>query len=143
MFASGQGWREVDDSEYEKNVSYYTMRNRRIEYDQPYSGDFLSVAMVAKIVSLFEDASGVMIFRRTSEPTILGWKELHIKQWRIWSAENEMDLAHFRIDRLSRPTVFIHPLKDDWFMVNIGGSGYYKCDQFGGLANLVKYLDNK
>jgi hypothetical protein len=143
MYESGQGWREVDDSEYEKNVSYYTMRHRRIEYDQPYSGDFLSVAMVAKIVGLFEDASEVMIFIPTDLPKVLRWKNLTIKEWRIWSAENDMELAHFLIDRLSRPTVFIHPLKDDWFMVHVNKSGYYKCDQFGGLANLVKHLYNK
>jgi len=143
MYESGQGWREVDESEYSQNISNYTVAFRRIEYDQPYSEDFVSVAVVAKIVGFFEDASEVMIFLPTNIPNVLRWMNLTIKEWRIWSAKNDKELAHFRIDRFQRPSVFIHSLKDDWFMVHVNNSGYYKCDQFSGLANLVKHLYNK
>jgi hypothetical protein len=148
----GQGWTEIHESEYDKNVATFTIvSNHFVTYDQPFRGDSVSVALAARIVDLFPEASTVNFFRPTDRPEIFRWHWINIQGWKEWSAKNEGGISFLRINRILAPTVDIHPLEDDWFLVFIDNSGYrrqghtryYKCDQMTGLVNLFDHLYNK
>ncbi len=150
----GQGWREVDDDEYHDNVAYYTVRpDHIIEYDHPsrYSrvgtvvdyetfGDYMSVVEAARIVDMVPHAVGVMAFLSTERPNIFKVYSMYIENWRLWSDTRDGKISQLRVDRKDMTSVYIHVLKDDWFMVNVSNVGYYKCDQLSGVANLFRYL---
>jgi hypothetical protein len=92
---------------------------------------------------LFPEASKVNFFRPTDRPEIFRWHWINIQGWKEWSVKNEGGISFLRINRILAPTVDIHSLEDDWFMVNVDNTGLYKCDQMTGLVNLFDHLYNK
>jgi hypothetical protein len=151
---SGQGWQKISYEEFNDKVQWYHFDIRGfdqvIEYDQPYRGDFVSVAHAAKIVDLFDDVTTVMFAQSTDDPTIFRYDLLMVDDWRHWSTKNEGDIMRIRLSRKEGDPVVIFILRDDWYLVRFGAIGYYgfrydsigyKCDQLRGLANLIRDLN--
>ena len=154
MTDKGQGWQKISREVFDDEVQWehFDIRgfDQVIECDQPYRGDFVSVAQAARIVDLFDDVTGVMFAQSTPDPTIFRYDWLTIDDWGQWSSINECDIMRIRVDRKKKDPALIFIARDDWFLVRFStidyGSEYYtfteyKCDQLRGLANLIRDLN--
>jgi hypothetical protein len=143
----GQGWQKITDAEFDEGVQldhfHFSFRDQVIRYEQPYQGDYVSVAQAASIVDLFDDASEVMFAKSTDDPNTFSFHWLMINEWRMWSAHHDGEIIRITVVRKSGPSHSIYIVMDDWFLVDVDDSGYYRCDQMQGLANLIRDMNEK
>lgn len=166
MKERGDGWHRIGLEEWGKatqNLHYDIHHNDEVVYDEdnPYNGDFMSVAEALWVIDLFPKADYlryVYNYQESQSDThfVLGRRSLEwLKSVAGLSAESpKMQLTMIFLDIPDcgpegnlKYKVFVHRLQDDWYVVDFRETEHdfeerpiFKCDQISGIENLVESI---
>ena len=133
-------------------MEYDIYRNGTVVYESPYRGEYMSRDEVAQVVSLLPDAELVRLaFEERSEEASRKQAGLEFHWFDrdpagMGPVGPDADYIFFVI-YYGDYQVWVHPIPDDYYIVDFRAESLfdfevrpiYKCDQFAGVASLIKH----